>query len=306
MKLYIIKFQKRILKIFKINNNIFQIIRRISYFIVIIRPINSIMVGLAVVVGITLTSVNNLLSMKTLLGFLTGFFISSYSMVTNDYYDIEVDRINCPNKSIPSNKIKPKEAILYAFLLLFLGEISSLLIGPTNFVIATIFSLIAWIYNYWGKKKMFIGNIMVASSVAIPYLYGGTAFEKLGNQLLWFLALTSFLAAAGREIVKTITDIEGDRARNVNSISISHGSELAGNISAIFFIGAVATTILPIITKTVVSGYSSLIIIPDILFLYASIKIIKDKSKENAFKIKRFTLVGMLVGMIVFMLEGLP
>jgi len=278
---------------------------RISYFIFMIRPINSIMVGLAVVVGIALTSVNDLLSTKTLFGFLTGFFISSYSMVTNDYYDIEVDRINRPNKPIPSNKIKLKEAILYACLLLFLGELFSLLIGPTNFIIATIFSFISWIYNYWGKKKMFIGNIMVASSVAIPYLYGGAAFEKIGNQLLWFLALTSFLAAAGREIVKTIIDIEGDRARNVNSISISHGSEIAGNISAIFFIGAVATTILPIITKTVIHEYSLLIIIPDILFLYASIKIIKDKSKENAYKIKRFTLVGMLVGMFVFTLEGL-
>ena len=52
----------------------------------LIRPINSILVGFAVIVGIVVSSSDNIFKIVTPLGFLTGFFISSYSMIINDYY----------------------------------------------------------------------------------------------------------------------------------------------------------------------------------------------------------------------------
>ncbi|MCX8191452.1 MAG: geranylgeranylglycerol-phosphate geranylgeranyltransferase, partial [Nitrososphaerales archaeon] len=181
--------------------------------ITLMRPINSLMVGFAVLVGVVIASPKMIFSPQSLLGFMTGFFISSYSMVVNDCYDLEVDRVNNPHKPLPSGKVTIKSAILLSIVLLMIGLFSAILISTFNFLIALTFAMIAWIYNSWGKRKGLIGNMMVALSVSIPYIYGGFAIGKLDDLLIWFLTIISFLAATGREVVKTISDVEGDKLR---------------------------------------------------------------------------------------------
>ena len=50
------------------------------------------MIGLAVIVGIAIGSPDMLFSRLSIYGFITGFSISSYSMIINDVYDIEIDK----------------------------------------------------------------------------------------------------------------------------------------------------------------------------------------------------------------------
>ena len=42
------------------------------------------------------------------LGFVTGFAICAFSMVVNDYYDIEVDRVNQPTRPLPSGQVSKR------------------------------------------------------------------------------------------------------------------------------------------------------------------------------------------------------
>ncbi|MEM2211622.1 MAG: UbiA family prenyltransferase [Nitrososphaerales archaeon] len=272
--------------------------------ITLMRPINSLMVGFAVVVGIVITSPHMIFSQQSLFGFMTGFFISSYSMVINDFYDLEVDRVNNPYKPLPSGKIKIKFALSLAIMLLLLGLFSAILISILNFIIALIFAIISWIYNAWGKKKGIIGNMMVALSVSIPYIYGSIAIGKLNDLLIWFLALISFIAATGREVVKTISDVEGDKLRDVRSIARVYGIKYAAQLSSTLFLIAVAFSLLPIILKIVGLIYIVLILIPDAIFIYASINILKNYSFKNAIRIKKITLMGMLMGLIAFIIGG--
>jgi len=272
--------------------------------ILLTRPVNSIMVGFAVIVGIAVSAPDQLLSVLALLGFLTGFFISSYSMVVNDLYDLEVDRINSPERPLASGRIHLRTAAAFAVILLILGLISSILIGMDTFIIASIFAVIAWTYNYRGKKQILLGNMMVAASVAIPYIYGGATVGMMGDLLLWFLALTSFLAATGREIVKTIADVKGDAARQVKSIARVYGSRIAAYVGAFFFLGAVASTVIPILMGEVGIIFAVLILIPDILFIYASVIIVRDYSKLKALQIKKLALIGMIIGMVIFIIGG--
>ena len=266
------------------------------------RPVNSIMVGFAVIVGISVSAPNQLLSVPALLGFLTGFLISSYSMIVNDCYDLEVDRINSPDRPLASGRIHPRTAGVFAGIMLTLGLISSILIGLDTFIIASVFAAIAWIYNYQGKKQMLLGNMMVAASVAIPYIYGGATVGMIEDLLLWFLALTSFLAATGREIIKTIADVNGDAARQVKSIARVYGSRIAAYAGAFFFLGAVASTVIPILIGEVGIVFTVLILIPDILFIYAAVRIIMDYSKLKALQIKKLALIGMIIGMLIFII----
>jgi len=276
----------------------------LSGILTLIRPLNSTMVGFAVIVGMVVSGFPKISYLSAALGFLTGFFISSYSMIVNDKYDIEVDKVNNPTRPLVKGSVSIKEAELAAVTLLALGLAASILLGWLTLLIAAIFALIAWLYNYRVKEYGLLGNALVSASVAIPYIYGAVAIGAADEPLIYFLALTSFLAGLGREVVKTICDVKGDEIREVRSAARMWGAKAAAKISSTFFISAILTSLLPLLLRIVGLVYGVLVSAPICIFVALTIKILKDSSTESAYFVKRIALLGMLLGLIAFMVEG--
>jgi geranylgeranylglycerol-phosphate geranylgeranyltransferase len=105
-----------------------------------------------------------------LMGFLTGFFISGAAMITNDYFDIEVDKINHPQRSLPMGMIKLNDVIIITGLFTVTGFITASLLGLITLIFAIIVWIIAISYNWKFKENGLIGNMMVDISVAFLYL----------------------------------------------------------------------------------------------------------------------------------------
>ncbi len=269
------------------------------------RPINSVMVGFAVIVGALIANPFNLSLKNLVLGFLTGFLISSYSMVINDYYDFEVDKVNNPNRPFPRGKVSRIEGIAFGMVLLILGILSSLLISVETLILASLFALLAWLYNWKVKKFGLFGNSIVSLSVAIPYIYGGIAVNTFDNKLLWFLALTSFLASMGREVIKGINDVKGDTLRNINSIARVKGERFASRLGISFFLLAILSTSFPLIFNLVGIVFLVMVMIPNLLFIYLSLSIFRDFSVNNTKRVKNLALLGMALGLLAFIIGGL-
>ena len=277
---------------------------KLSSIVTLIRPVNSIMIGFAVIVGVAVVAPSKVISQTSAFGFLTGFFVSGYSMVINDVYDVEIDRVNSPNRPIPSGAVTMKEAAVLASLFVLAGLASSLFIGVLNLAIVGFFALLAWGYSYWGKKKGLVGNTMVAASMAVPYVFGGVAIGSGADPMLWSLALTTFLAGTGREVVKTISDIEGDKTRGVQSVAITKGARAASRVGAMFFLAAVATSLVPVLLRVAGIIYATLVIITDVFFVYLSAKTIRNYNAEGAIRVKKLALGGMMLGLLAFLLGG--
>src|SRR5665647_2225893 len=96
---------------------------KLGGFIRLIRPVNCIMMGFAVLVGAVLVSpqLGSLNWLTILFGFLTGFTFCGAAMVINDYYDRKIDAINEPQRPIPSGTIKPIEALTFVGALSVVG-----------------------------------------------------------------------------------------------------------------------------------------------------------------------------------------
>tara|TARA_B100001750_G_C15437769_1_gene561878 strand:- start:372 stop:1211 length:840 start_codon:yes stop_codon:yes gene_type:complete len=270
----------------------------------LIRPVNSIMVGFAVIVGASVVSVENFFNINMIFGFLTGFLISSFSMIVNDYYDIDVDRINSPNRPLVKGDISLINAKYLAIMFLFLGILSALYISLIHFAIASIFSFVSWYYNFKGKKYGLIGNFLVSLSISIPYIYGGL-IHNIYDPLIMVLAGITFLASTGREIIKTISDVEGDKLRKINSISIVYGVNYAAILGSLFFILAVIVSLIPIFMSLAGVVYSVLIILPDSLFIYLAFTMLQTRDSKTAIKVKKIALLGMLLGLLCFIFGGI-
>ncbi len=272
--------------------------------IILMRPVNSAMVGFAVIVGMVVSGIQRISVDAAALGFLTGFLVSSYSMIINDRYDIEVDRVNSPDRPLVKGTATIREAEVYALTLLVLGLASAALLGWLTLFIASLFALIAWLYNYRLKRYGLLGNGLVSASVAIPYIYGAAAIGSLDDPLIYHLTLTSFLAGLGREVVKTICDARGDEVRDIRSVSRVWGAVAAARLGAVFFLLAVFASLLPILYGIVGVVYGLLVSAPIGIFIHLSARILRDNSPNSAVWVKRIALLGMLLGLVAFTVGG--
>ncbi|MEM2136451.1 MAG: UbiA family prenyltransferase [Candidatus Methanomethylicia archaeon] len=277
--------------------------QKILALIKIIRPLNSIMMGLGV-------CFSELIALKffppyyvMLNGFLSGFFLTASSMVINDIYDYEVDMINAPHRPIPSGYIKIWEAKIYCALLLFLGFLSASLINMYCFFIAIITFVISLAYNAYFKKVGLIGNFMVSFCVAIPFIFGAYAVGK-SRELLSFFSLIAFLVNTGREIIKTISDVEGDVKRGIRSVAYVYGPKFASKLAVIFFVPALILIFIPVLYGWVSWLYLPIITISAIGLIGESLTILKMVNVEIAINVKKRILLYMLIALVAMFIGG--
>lgn len=268
----------------------------------ILRPVNCAMIGFAVVIGYFVSKPPSTLATTLALGFLTGFAICAFSMVVNDYYDIEVDRVNQPTRPLPSGAVTKGEARGIAAAMLVVGFVATgLLLDALALLIVALYSILAWLYDYRAKKYGVAGNLVVASSLAIPFIYGGViSAGQVLDSLLLFMAATSFLAGVGREVVKAMADVEGDQKRGVRSYASVHGPRSASRLGAVFFLLAVVSSDLPLALIQVNLFYKVGVLVPDAVFVYLAYRIVTRPEVKRALSVKKAALMGMLVGLIVF------
>jgi len=268
----------------------------------LIRPANCAMIGFAVIVGAFVSKPASVPYVELALGFLTGFFICAYSMAVNDIYDLEVDRVNRPDRPLPGGRVSVKEATRLSYVMLVVGMACSVLsLLPLAVIIAAAYALLSWLYNSWAKKTGLPGNLIVASSLAIPFIYGGAVSGgSIGGSLLLMMALTAFFSGVGREVVKGMADVEGDAKREVDSVARGSGLRTASLAGALFFLLAVFTSWVPLITRLANPVYSYAVVAPDVIFIYLAVAILASHEPKSAYRVKRIALAGMTVGLLVF------
>lgn len=272
----------------------------------LMRIPNDIFIGIAVIIGMVISlrqipSIDKLIS-----GFFSGFFISASVMIANDIVDLEIDRINNPKRPLPSNRITITQAKILVFLFIVLGLWLSITLNFYNFLIAVIFWFLGIIYNKYLKKTGILGNLIVSASVAIPFIYGSVGILGYPTILSMIFATLAFLSNTGREIIKGIIDLRGDKTFMIKTLAVTKGASYAGVIASILIIASVALSPLPLlISKINIFYYLPLVLVTDIVFLYAvfkTIKLIKIGKYSELIEIKKLLFVGMGFGLLAFLL----
>jgi len=228
-------------------------------------------------------------------------------MAVNDIYDVEVDKVNRPERPIPSGRITVQVASRVSIVVLVAGMATSALsLNPWAVGIALAYAFLSWLYSSRAKQTGLVGNLIVASSLAVPFIYGGVVVGgSVTRSLLLMMTLTSFFSGVGREVVKAMTDVEGDAKRGVDSVARSRGLRVASFVGASFFFLAVVTSWVPLVLGLANQFYSVGVLVPDAIFVYLAASIVYRHDATNAHRVKKAALAGMTVGLLVFIGGGL-
>jgi len=280
---------------------------KLGGYLRLMRPINCLMMGFAVIVGAALTSPSllSLLWLNLVYGFITGFMLTASSMAINDYYDREIDAINEPKRPIPSGLIKPKEALAFAFILTTIGFATAFLATTyLKSISCFLIAIIAWAafvsYTTGGKSSGLPGNFLVSLCVAIPFIYGSYAVANTIELNVLIFAFMAFLSNTGREITKGIVDVKGDEMQKVKTLAVRYGERTAAIVATVFYLLAVLLTPIPWLLRIVSLWFIPLVAITDFGLVASSLMLLKDHSKENAKKVKKIVLLWFITGLLAF------
>jgi len=174
---------------------------------------------------------------KVALAALATLLVAASSNAWNDYRDIEIDRINQPQRPLPSGMVTPRAALIFSLTMAALSLIVAALISPLALLIAVATNVMLFIYSIRLKSTILLGNVTVALISAMSPVFGGVAAGN-ARPSLWLGAIV-FVGILGREVLKTLADYEGDLAHNVRTIATAWGPR-AARIFFFVLLGATA------------------------------------------------------------------
>jgi len=263
----------------------------------ITRPINVIIAGCTVFIGAFLTGKISP-TINIVLAILSVTFICAGGNVLNDYYDVEVDRINKPNRPIPAGKITRKSALLFFFILTAIGMSIAPLISIKALALAFTAVVLLVLYNVYLKRKTgLLGNVTVSFTAALTIIYGGLAVGRIDGTL--FPALFAFLIHTGREIIKDIEDVAGDRHLRLCSIPTRFSLQTS------YYLGFIPLFLLIIIVPLpyiygIYNLFYILLVIPfvDLLLLFSFFYFRKKLDTRNLHNLSNIIKLTMVFGLI--------
>ncbi|MEM0329226.1 MAG: UbiA family prenyltransferase [Nitrososphaerota archaeon] len=274
--------------------------RKLRALIRLTRPPNAILMYIAVIAGIVLSESKLFQPEKLILSLVTAYGLCGSSMGFNDYFDREVDQVNAPWRPIPSGAISASEAVAFSAIIGAAGLASSALTSIQCLVVASLAYASSLAYNAWLKRSGLPGNMIVSAVVAAPFIYGSVLSDGYISPRLATFILPVFLSNLGREVIKGISDIEGDSIRKIRSVARIWGPRAAARLGASLYIAAVAVSPLPYLLELVSWIYIPLVAAADAGFIYSAYRILRRHSREEALRVKSMTLIWMLLGLAAF------
>mgnify|MGYP000109018358 CR=1 FL=1 len=198
--------------------------------------------------------INTLLNPDLHLIVFASLFCVSGGYIINNFYDLEKDLINRPNKTLYEKILKQSTALRLYFVFNITGALLGWLVSFNVFLFFSTFIFLMWFYSHKLKKITFIGN-MVAALLSITPFFAIFIYYRLEDLLIITYVSFILLVIFIREIIKDLEALKGDVIIGYNTLPATIGiSRTKWVIAGFAFLGFIPAG--AIFLKTNFSGVS--------------------------------------------------
>jgi 4-hydroxybenzoate polyprenyltransferase len=191
-------------------------------------------------------------------------FIAAAGYIINDYFDINIDSINKPEKLIVDKIINRRWVLAWHLVLSLIGvgigfyidrKTGVMMLGFANMISV----VLLFFYSISLKKKLLIGNILISilsAWVVLVITWCESRFyinalksdivvdlNKI-TRLTFLYAGFAFIISLIREVIKDLEDMEGDRRYGCKTMPIVWGINASKVFIAVWLIVLIATLII--------------------------------------------------------------
>jgi len=215
--------------------------KKLLAHIKIMRPLNLTIGAFSVIITASMLKKMDLVSLWFTALWVVVLYNAAANII-NDYFDQETDRINRPNRPLISGLVRQKTALFLAFLLFAIGTILAFTLPFIATFIAVAIALPLMIfYSIIFKGMPLVGNFIIALILGLTFLFAGAALQDIKTMII--PAMLAFGLTIVRELVKDISDVEGDRNINLKTFpivtDIKEAWILASALAILMGVGAV-------------------------------------------------------------------
>jgi 4-hydroxybenzoate polyprenyltransferase len=149
------------------------------------------------------------------------------SNVFNDIADVEADRINSPDRPLAAGDVSAASARMLLVALIVGAMAAGWMISVAHGVWVTTVLTLGLLYSVRVKRFLILGPLVVGSLLASALAFGAL----LGTGSVRFAVIIGSLEIClftfGRETLKGIRDVDGDRGTGVTTIANRFGADAA-------------------------------------------------------------------------------
>jgi geranylgeranylglycerol-phosphate geranylgeranyltransferase len=272
-------------------------------YVTLTRPVNAVAAGLAAIVAYLIAT--GTLIPATLLLMVVVTLVTAAGNVINDYFDVEIDRVNRPDRPIPAGLVSLPAARAYAVTLFLAGILVCLFTNDLCIAIAILNSLLLVGYAARLKRTPLLGNITVSYLAASMFVFGGALGGLAGLLHVMPFAVMTFFAMLARELVKDGEDVDGDKASGAVTIPIRYGIRATMLLAFFCALLGVMSSFVPSLRWG--SWYVCGILLVDAVILAASIKAVRctTPGEVKASGASMLLKAGMFASLVIFTLSAL-
>ena len=265
--------------------------------------------------------VGNLADASFFIILLTYVFIAAAGYIINDYFDINIDQVNKPNRVVVGSHINRRWVIFWHLFFSIMGIYVSTIAFPFkqywHIHLSNLLTiLLLWFYSTNFKKDFLVGNVVIAIltawSIAVVY-FSKFTFQQIMHpnindvanfrfaKLMALYCAFAFILTLVREALKDMEDIEGDKKFGCRTLPIVWGLKPTKVYIGVWLV--VVTAMLAIIQLYVIPfgwWYSILYCAVFIIYplLYVLVKLKTSYVSADFKKLSLFVKIAMFSGIL--------
>ena len=125
---------------------------------------------------------------------LTSGFLFCSGMIFNDYFDLQIDKKERPDRPLPSKKISKQNAFLLGIIFLILANLFAYVVGYYSLIISLIMTLLIIVYNYKTKFFSFLGIFNLSLIRFLNVVLGFSLLSITFNIIQYAIPIGIFVA----------------------------------------------------------------------------------------------------------------
>ena len=231
------------------------------------------------------------------IGFIAFCLISSTIYIINDIVDYEIDKKteSKMDEPIPSGKIKKKNALILAFILLILSlVVNYFTYSVSSYVYIIVYLLLNLFYSFIGKKIPYV-ELLIMSCFYLIRVYYGASILNVSVSLV--LTLTVIFGSLYIVIMKRITEIKIKKPRHVLTF---YNENILKILSKIALVGMFISYVWWLIIEKIVLLIPTLLILLFIFIRYDKLALNSNDCNPVNILLKDKVLVLLSVFYILF------
>jgi geranylgeranylglycerol-phosphate geranylgeranyltransferase len=275
-------------------------VKRTLNYLKVTRPQNNLIAAVSVLVGAAISGPIDSWR-KVLFACLSALFISAGGNSINDFFDLEIDRVNKPHRPLPKGEITSLSALRFSISLFLIGITLSFWIKFLSILIAFVACGLLVVYSAFLKKRLLWGNLTVSLVCALAFLYGGLATDDFRISLI--PATFALLFHLGREILKDIEDMKGDTISGASTLPIRLGVNFSLVFGSLVFALLIVLTVLPYVFHVFSLRYLILVMLGvDPVIVYVIWSMWQNPSSSNLHHLANILKADMVLGLVAIYL----